>query len=161
MLKPEEKVNIQIVLLLKEENKLEPSRSCPSAPTKSRLRTISAADIIFMARSLKKGPWVPPKLLKKIAKAKAAAVKEPIKTWYRAAMITPEMVGLTFAVHNGKNFINVFIIENMVGHRLGEFVLTRKFVKHGGRMQREQEAAAVEAEKREKAAAETKLEEKK
>ncbi len=92
-----------------------------------------------MSRSLKKGPYVHPKLLKKISKKKAGD-KNPIKTWSRDSVITPEMVGFVFAVHNGKNFINVEAREDMVGHRLGEFAPTRKFIKHGGRMQRELES---------------------
>jgi small subunit ribosomal protein S19 len=94
-----------------------------------------------MARSLKKGPYVDQKLLKKISKLKPGD-KTIIKTWARACTITPEMVGFTFGVHNGKDFIQVFVTEDMVGHKLGEFSPTRKFIKHGGRMQREQEAAA-------------------
>lgn len=88
-----------------------------------------------MARSLKKGPYVDPKLLEKISKIKKGD-KTIIKTWSRRSTITPEMVGLTFAVHNGKEHINVFVIENMVGHKLGEFAPTRKFIKHGGKMQK-------------------------
>jgi|GEM_PF-54433 len=92
-----------------------------------------------MSRSLKKGPYVHPKLLKKIGR-KRPGDKTPIKTWSRNSMITPEMVGFVFAVHNGKKFINVEVREEMVGHYLGEFAPTRKFIKHGGRMQRELEA---------------------
>lgn len=88
-----------------------------------------------MSRSLKKGPYVPEKLLKKI-QGKDPNQTSPIKTWYRAATIIPEMIGFTFAVHNGKDFIAVKATEQMVGHRLGEFSLTRKFVKHGGKLQR-------------------------
>lgn len=99
-----------------------------------------------MSRSLKKGPFTDPKLLKKIAKLKAGD-KTVIKTWSRDSVITPEMVGYTLGVHNGREHVPVLIVENMVGHRLGEFALTRKFVRHGGRMQREQEAAAAEAER--------------
>ncbi len=88
-----------------------------------------------MARSLKKGPYVDPKLLKKISKVKKGD-KIVIKTWSRNSTITPEMVGLTFGVHNGKEHIPVFIVENMVGHKLGEFAPTRKFIKHGGKMQK-------------------------
>jgi len=98
-----------------------------------------------MARSLKKGPYVDEKLLKKIKDLKAGD-RTIIKTWSRACTITPEMVGFTFGVHNGKEHIPVFISEEMVGHRLGEFSQTRKFVKHGGRMQREIEAAAAQSE---------------
>ncbi|KKS26253.1 MAG: Ribosomal protein S19 [Parcubacteria group bacterium GW2011_GWC2_42_6] len=95
-----------------------------------------------MSRSLKKGPYVDQKLLKKISKVRAGD-KTIIKTWARASTITPEMVGFTFGVHNGREHIPVFITEEMVGHRLGEFSLTRKFTRHGGRMQREIEAAAT------------------
>ena len=95
-----------------------------------------------MSRSLKKGPYVDEKLLKKIAKLRMGD-KTPIKTWSRASMITPEMVGFVFAVHNGRNFINVEVREEMVGHRFGEFAPTRKFIKHGGKMQRELETKAA------------------
>ncbi|MCO5051606.1 MAG: 30S ribosomal protein S19 [Verrucomicrobiae bacterium] len=84
-----------------------------------------------MGRSIKKGPFVEQRLLEKIQKAKAAKSKAPIKTWSRRSMITPEFVGVTFAVHNGKVFNPVFVTENMVGHRLGEFSLTRTFKRHG------------------------------
>ena len=93
-----------------------------------------------MSRSLKKGPYVDAKLLKKIARLRPGD-KAIIKTWARASTITPEMVGFTFGVHNGREHIPVFVTEEMVGHRLGEFSLTRKFTRHGGRMQREIEAA--------------------
>lgn len=89
-------------------------------------------------RSLKKGPYVDPKLLKKVSKLKPGD-KTVIKTWSRDSVITPEMIGFTFGVHNGKVHTPVFIVENMVGHRLGEFSPTRKFVRHGGKMQRELE----------------------
>jgi len=92
-----------------------------------------------MSRSLKKGPYVNEKLLKKIGKLKTGD-KTVIKTWARSSTISPEMVGYTFGVHNGKDHISVFITEDMVGHKLGEFSPTRKFVRHGGKMQREQEA---------------------
>ncbi|UCG35140.1 MAG: 30S ribosomal protein S19 [Candidatus Omnitrophota bacterium] len=85
-----------------------------------------------MSRSLKKGPFVDTKLLKKIQKAKEAGDRKPIKTWSRASMIVPEAVGLTFAVHDGKKHVPVFITEAMVGHRLGEFAPTRTFKQHGG-----------------------------
>lgn len=91
-----------------------------------------------MSRSLKKGPYVDEKVLKKVQKAKETGDRTPIKTWARACTLTPEMVGLTFLVHNGKDFINVFVEENMVGHRLGEFSPTRKFLGHGGKMAKEQ-----------------------
>ncbi|MFH1462199.1 MAG: 30S ribosomal protein S19 [bacterium] len=98
-----------------------------------------------MARSLKKGPYVDEKLLKKIKKLGPGA-GEVIKTWSRSSTITPEMVGLTFAVHNGKDFITVKATENMVGHKLGEFSPTIKFSRHGGRMQREIETKTAEKE---------------
>lgn len=91
-----------------------------------------------MSRSSKKGPYVYQKLLKKIAGLKPGD-STAIKTWARDSEISPEMVGYTFGVHNGKNFITVKISEEMVGHRLGEFSPTRKFVKHGGKIQRELE----------------------
>jgi len=90
-----------------------------------------------MSRSLKKGPWVDPKLLKKISKYKRDD-KTIIKTWSRDSVITPEMVGFTIGVHNGKDHQPVFIVENMVGHKLGEFALTRKFIVHGGKMAKDQ-----------------------
>ncbi len=85
-----------------------------------------------MSRSLKKGPFVDEKLLKKVKKAKESSSRTPIKTWSRASMITPEFVGLTIAVHDGKKHVPVFITESMVGHRLGEFAPTRTFRQHGG-----------------------------
>ena len=91
-----------------------------------------------MSRSLKKGPWVDPKLIKKISKLKPGD-KTVIKTWSRASTIIPEMVGFTIGVHNGKTHLPVYITENMVGYKLGEFSPTRKFVKHGGKMQKEVE----------------------
>lgn len=84
-----------------------------------------------MSRSSKKGPYVDQKLLKKVEKRIRAGEKEPIKTWARASQIPPEFVGHRFLVHNGKNFIEVFITEDMVGHRLGEFAPTRIFRGHG------------------------------
>lgn len=84
-----------------------------------------------MSRSIKKGPFVEAKLLKKIEKLNRSGARAPIKTWSRRSMIVPEFVGHTFAVHNGKVFTNVFVTENMVGHRLGEFAPTRIFRKHG------------------------------
>lgn len=95
-----------------------------------------------MSRSSNKGPFVDPKLLKKFSKLKAGD-KTVIKTWSRDSVIAPEMVGFRLGVHNGKNFIEILVKEEMVGHKLGEFALTRKFVKHGGKMQRELEAAAT------------------
>ncbi|MEK7138062.1 MAG: 30S ribosomal protein S19 [Patescibacteria group bacterium] len=95
-----------------------------------------------MSRSLKKGPFVEPKLLKKIAKSKPED-GVVIKTWSRDSEISPEMVGYIFAVHNGKIFIEVRVSEDMVGHRLGEFSPSKKFIKHGGKMQKELEQKAV------------------
>ena len=111
-----------------------------------------------MTRSLKKGPYVDEKLLKKIKNFKPGA-KEIIKTWSRDSSIAPEMVGFSFGVHNGREFIPVNVTEAMVGHKLGEFSPTTKFSRHGGRMQRELEAK--EAEKESVKVEETKKEEKK
>ena len=86
-----------------------------------------------MSRSLKKGPFVDPKLAKKV-EALGSDVRTVIKTWARASTVSPEMVGRTIAVHNGKVHVPVFITENMVGHKLGEFAPTRKFRKHGGKL---------------------------
>jgi small subunit ribosomal protein S19 len=97
-----------------------------------------------MSRSVKKGPYIDDRLLVKVSKLKRDD-KTVIKTWARNATITPQMVGFTFGVHNGKQHTEVFVVENMVGHKLGEFSPTRKFVKHGGRMQREQEQAATQS----------------
>ena len=98
-----------------------------------------------MSRSLSKGPYVDEKLMKKIA-GKKAGVLGTIKTWARRSQIAPEMVGFTFGVHNGRAHVDVFVTEDMVGHRLGEFSPTRKFVRHGGKMQKEIEMKAKEAE---------------
>jgi len=98
-----------------------------------------------MSRSLKKGPYVDERLLKKIGKLKAGD-RTIVKTWARACTIIPEMIGFTFGVHNGRTHIPVFITEDMVGHKLGEFSPTRKFVRHGGKMQREMEAAQRQKE---------------
>jgi len=97
-----------------------------------------------MTRSLKKGPYVDVKLMKKVSTRKATA--GTIKTWARASQIAPEFVGYTFGVHNGKSFEEVYVSEDMVGHRLGEFSPTTKFIKHGGKMQKETEMAAKAAE---------------
>lgn len=105
-----------------------------------------------MSRSSKKGPYVDPKLLKKVANLKPGD-KTPIKTWSRSSEISPEMVGFVFTIHNGKIFNEVVIKEEMVGHRLGEFSPTKKFVKHGGKMQRELEASQQVAEAQKAAAA--------
>jgi len=83
-----------------------------------------------MARSLRKGPYVETSLTRKVAKATASGGKQAIRTWSRRSMVTPDFVGLTFQVHNGKLFMPVFVTENMVGHRLGEFAPTRKFTGH-------------------------------
>jgi small subunit ribosomal protein S19 len=98
-----------------------------------------------MPRSLKKGPYVPEKILKKI-QGKKPDTKEMIKTWCRGCVITPEMIGFIFGVHNGREFIPVKVTENMVGHKLGEFSPTTKFSRHGGRMQRELETKVTEKE---------------
>lgn len=90
-----------------------------------------------MGRSLKKGPYVDPKLLEKIRKQKEKGIKEPIKTWSRDSQIAPDFVGYTFLVHNGKTHIPVYITEEMVGHRLGEFAPTRTFKGHGRVVARE------------------------
>ncbi|MCA9374261.1 MAG: 30S ribosomal protein S19 [Candidatus Gracilibacteria bacterium] len=90
-----------------------------------------------MSRSAKKGPFVDPKLLKKVDNMNNAGQKKIIKTWSRKCVISPEFVGHTFAVHNGKQHIPVFVTENMVGHRLGEFAPTRKFRSHGGKLAKE------------------------
>jgi small subunit ribosomal protein S19 len=86
-----------------------------------------------MGRSLKKGPYVDAKLLKKIGRLDSASRKEPIKTWARRSTISPEFIGHTFLVHNGKMFINVYVTEEMVGHKLGEFSPTRTFRGHGAK----------------------------
>lgn len=94
-----------------------------------------------MPRSLKKGPFIDPKLQVKVEKAKQAGDKNAIKTWARSSTIFPEMVGMNFAVHNGRSFTNVFVTEDMVGHKLGEFAPTRLFRRHGGKMAKEQAKA--------------------
>jgi len=98
-----------------------------------------------MTRSLKKGPYVDEKLLKKI-EGKNPIQTGVIKTWARACQISPEMVGFTFGVHNGKVHVEVLVTEDMVGHRLGEFSPTRKFIRHGGKMQKEIEQKKKDAE---------------
>jgi small subunit ribosomal protein S19 len=99
-----------------------------------------------MSRSLSKGPYIDPKLIKKIEGLKSGD-KTVVKTWSRAATITPEMVGFIFGVHNGKNFIEVSVQEDMVGHKLGEFSPTTKFVRHGGKIQKEIEQKGKAAPK--------------
>lgn len=98
-----------------------------------------------MTRSLKKGPFVEERLLKKI-EGKNPREAGVIKTWSRRSQISPEMIGFTFGVHNGKQHLEVLVTEEMVGHRLGEFSPTKKFTRHGGKMQKEQEAAKKAAE---------------
>ena len=107
-----------------------------------------------MPRSLKKGPFVDPRVLKKIADKKPGD-KSIIKTWARACTISPEMVGFTFGVHNGKEFTSVFVSEDMVGHKLGEFSPTRKFFRHGGKIQKELETAQKMKEQEASKAAKT------
>lgn len=94
-----------------------------------------------MARSLKKGPYIDERVINKVKNLKAGD-RTVIKTWSRACTITPELIGFTFGVHNGREFTSVYVTEEMVGHRLGEFSPTRKFNRHGGKMQKEIEAAA-------------------
>jgi len=98
-----------------------------------------------MSRSLKKGPYVDAKLLKKIADKKPSSAGV-VKTWARNSQIAPEFVGFTFGVHNGKTHVDVLVTEDMVGHRLGEFSPTKKFIRHGGKMQKELEQKRKEAE---------------
>ena len=107
-----------------------------------------------MTRSLTKGPYVDPRLLKKVA-GKRPDSTPAIKTWSRASQISPEMIGFTFGVHNGRDHIEVLVTEDMVGHRLGEFSPTRKFLRHGGKMQKELEMKKKEAEVAAAAAAKT------
>jgi small subunit ribosomal protein S19 len=96
-----------------------------------------------MSRSAKKGPYINERLIQKIQNLKAGD-KTVIKTWDRAATITPEMVGFRIGIHDGRKHIEVLMIEDMVGHKLGEFAPTRKFIRHGGRMAREEAAAATQ-----------------
>ena len=105
-----------------------------------------------MTRSLNKGPYVDEKLLKKI-EGKKPLETGVIKTWARRSQIAPEMVGFTFGVHNGKSHLDVLVTEDIVGHRLGEFSPSKKFLRHGGKMQKELEAAKKEAEVNEAKAA--------
>ena len=97
-----------------------------------------------MARSIKKGPFVDHHLMDKVAAARAASDKRPIKTWSRRSTVMPEFIGLTMAVHNGKQHIPVYITENMVGHKLGEFALTRIFKSHSAVGKRTEEAVGHE-----------------
>jgi len=89
-----------------------------------------------MARSLKKGPFIDAHLLKKVVTAKESGDKKPIKTWSRRSTILPDMIGLTFSVHNGRNFVPVYVTENHVGYKLGEFAPTRTFKGHKGSVQK-------------------------
>jgi len=98
-----------------------------------------------MSRSIKKGPFIDAKLLKKVINLKPSTAGV-VKTWARRSQISPEMIGFTFGVHNGKSHIEVLVSEEMVGHRLGEFSPTKKFVRHGGKMQKEMEAKKAESE---------------
>ncbi|MBX4206278.1 30S ribosomal protein S19 [Candidatus Parcubacteria bacterium] len=98
-----------------------------------------------MTRSAAKGPYVDPRVLKKIA-GKKPMTTGVIKTWSRACQVSPEMVGFTFGVHNGRDHVEVLVTEDMVGHRLGEFSPTRKFIRHGGKMQKDLEVKQKEGE---------------
>ena len=98
-----------------------------------------------MARSISKGPYIDPKLLKKI-EGKTPQTSGVIKTWSRRSQIAPEMIGFKFGVHNGREHLEVLVTEEMVGHRLGEFSHTRKFLRHGGKMQKELDLKKKEAE---------------
>jgi small subunit ribosomal protein S19 len=123
-----------------------PVITAKKAKTKDKvLNSCCARFITSMSRSLYKGPYVDEKLLKKIA-GKKPGEGGVIKTWARRSQISPEMVGFTFGVHNGKDHISVTVSEEMVGHRLGEFSPTKKFHRHGGKMQKELEQKKKEAE---------------
>lgn len=98
-----------------------------------------------MSRSSKKGPYIDERLMKKVMAAKNTNSKAVIKTWSRSCAIAPEMIGLTIGVHNGKEHIQIYIQEAMIGHKLGEFAPTRKFRSHGGKMAKEQAKAATAA----------------
>ena len=100
-----------------------------------------------MARSIKKGPFVDLHLIKKVDAARATSDKRPIKTWSRRSTVLPEFVGFTIAVHNGKTHVPVYVTENMVGHKLGEFSLTRTFKGHAADKKARADAAAVEIER--------------
>lgn len=101
-----------------------------------------------MGRSLKKGPYVHPSLKKKIEEMNKTGKKQVVKTWKRASMVTPDMIGHTLAVHNGKKFVPVYITEQMIGHRLGEFAATRYFRAHAGVAKKETSAPAPEGDKK-------------
>ena len=113
-----------------------------------------------MSRSLHKGPFTDPKLVEKIKRLRPGD-KTVVKTWSRDSVVVPEFVGFTIGVHNGRDHVSVLIVENMVGYRLGEFAPTRKFVRHGGRIQREAEAAAAAVEQQAAAATQKGEEQKK
>lgn len=98
-----------------------------------------------MSRSSRKGPYIDLKLLEKVEKQKASGARQPIKTWARACTVVPEFIGHTFSVHNGRTFIQVFITDNMVGHKLGEFSVTRRFTGHGGSKKEGASAPTAEA----------------
>jgi small subunit ribosomal protein S19 len=98
-----------------------------------------------MSRSLKKGPYVDERLLEKLSKVRIGD-KTVVKTWSRSSTVTPQMVGFTIGVHNGKQHVPVLVVENMVGHKLGEFAPTRKFIRHGGKMQKDLEVKRTEAD---------------
>jgi len=98
-----------------------------------------------MGRSLKKGPYVHPSLVNKIEEMNKSGKKQVIRTWKRSSMITPEMIGHTIAVHNGRKFIPVYVTEQMIGHRLGEFSITRYFRAHSGVAKKEEASAAPAA----------------
>src|SRR6185295_14165515 len=106
---------------------------------------VRAFHYFYMSRSLKKGPFVDAKLLKKVLSKKPASAGV-IKTWARRSQISPEMVGFTLGVHNGKQHLDVLVSEEMVGHRLGEFAPSKKFIRHGGKIQKEMDIAKQESE---------------
>ena len=112
----------------------------------SHTRYVHTRRLRCMSRSLKKGPYVDPKLIKKMQRVRVGD-KTVIKTWSRDSTVTPAMIGFTFGVHNGRAHVSVTVTEQMVGHKLGEFAPTRKFARHGGKMQRELEAKQAEATK--------------
>ena len=91
-----------------------------------------------MPRSLKKGPFIDASLLKKVLKVQETGDKKPVKTWSRRSVIIPQMIGMTIAVHNGRQHVPVFVSDEMVGHKLGEFALTRKFSGHSGEVKQEE-----------------------
>jgi small subunit ribosomal protein S19 len=119
-----------IVLFWKGEERRR-KRDVAASLCEARVPQGRGYSLTIMARSLKKGPFVELHLLEKIDKMNSSGVKKPIKTWSRRSMVTPDFVGHTFLVHNGKTFNSVFVTENMVGHKLGEFSPTRVFKKHG------------------------------